>query len=431
MNRREFYPANNEQRKISPELRNLRGILPWARDKTDQVKARIAKLQTRMEELADVGIVWRQPCTSKAALVVSNDLAFAGGKDRVTAFDIETGQQTLTLDVDGLARGLAIVDGNLLVSTTAGKIYCFSDAASARARETQASTTARPYAIDSWTNVYARAADEILQGTGITRGFCLIVGGERGRLAYELARRSDLKIYAVEPDVEKVEQSRIALAAAGLYGHRITVRQADLSSIPYSNYFANLIVSDSLLLTGSIPGVPTTLARHLKPAGGTIALGRPANAPGISPPADALKNWLGNIQLADHAAIATFGKWVTLTRGTLPGARNWSHQYAEPGNTANSGDQLVKGGLGVLWYGDPGPDKMVNRHQGAVGPLVIDGRMIVQGQDSLMAYDAYNGQFLWEVKNPQAIRTGVFQNRNPGNLAAGVNSLFHMAVDAG
>jgi outer membrane protein assembly factor BamB len=55
--------------------------------------------------------------------------------------------------------------------------------------------------------------------------------------------------------------------------------------------------------------------------------------------------------------------------------------------------------------------------------------MFVQGQDSLMAYDAYNGQYLWEVENPQAIRTGVFQNRNPGNLAAGANSLFHMARD--
>ena len=111
-----------------------------------------------------------------------------------------------------------------------------------------------------------------------------------GRLAYELARRSDLKIYAVEPDGEKVKKSRRALAAAGSYGHRITVHQADPTAIPYSNYFANLIVSDSLLLTGSIPGNPMTLARNLKPAGGVIARGRPANAPGNSPSEDALKN---------------------------------------------------------------------------------------------------------------------------------------------
>ena len=113
---------------------------------------------------------------------------------------------------------------------------------------------------------------------------------------------------------------------------------------------------------------------------------------------------------------------------TLPGAGNWSHQYAEPGNTASSGDKLVQGGLGVLWYGDPGPEMMVNRHQGAVGPLVVNGRMFIQGETSLMAYDAYNGLFLWEVENPDAVRTGVFQNRAPGNLAASEDLLFHMAA---
>ena len=35
-----------------------------------------------------------------------------------------------------------------------------------------------------------------------------------------------------------------------------------------------------------------------------------------------------------------------------------------------------------------------------------------------MAYDAYNGQFLWETKNPGAMRTGVYNARVPGNMAA-------------
>ncbi|MGH7127997.1 MAG: malectin domain-containing carbohydrate-binding protein, partial [Planctomycetaceae bacterium] len=48
------------------------------------------------------------------------------------------------------------------------------------------------------------------------------------------------------------------------------------------------------------------------------------------------------------------------------------------------------------------------------------------GQDSIMAYDAYNGQFLWEKKNEDALRTGVFQNYNPGNLVASEDSLFMM-----
>lgn len=430
MNRKEFYPANNERRRITSELRNLYRQLPRAAGaEADKVRAKIAELLARVKEIADDGVVWRKPCTAKAAVAVAGDLVFAGDTGQVTAFETETGKEVWTAEVDGLGRGLAIANGNLFVSTTTGKIYCFADAASARPVIAQESATENPYATDQWTALYQRAAEEILEHTGVTKGFCLVVGGERGRLAYELARRSKLKIYAVESDEEKVAEARRALSAAGLYGHRVTVHHADLAAIPYSNYFANLIVSDSLLLTGKILGDPVKLVRHLKPAGGVIALGRPANAPGGALSGDAMKAWLAKMQLADRGDIKTFETWVTLTRRTLPGAGNWSHQYAEPGNTSNSSDKLVKGGLGVLWYGDPGPDKMMNRHLGAVGPLVVDGRMFVQGEDNLMAYDAYNGQFLWEVKNPQAIRTGVFQARNPGNLAAGEDSLFHMVRD--
>ncbi len=42
----------------------------------------------------------------------------------------------------------------------------------------------------------------------------------------------------------------------------------------------------------------------------------------------------------------------------------------------------------------------------------------------VMAYDAYNGTFLWEYANPGAIRTGVFNNRETNNLAASDDALY-------
>ena len=38
--------------------------------------------------------------------------------------------------------------------------------------------------------------------------------------------------------------------------------------------------------------------------------------------------------------------------------------------------------------------------------------MFIQGTDSVRAYDAYNGLFLWEYNNPGAVRTGVSQQRS-------------------
>jgi outer membrane protein assembly factor BamB len=116
-------------------------------------------------------------------------------------------------------------------------------------------------------------------------------------------------------------------------------------------------------------------------------------------------------------------------RLALPGAGDWSHQYGNPANTAISDEARVTSGLGVLWYGDPGPGEMVNRHDGAVGPLAVGGRLIVQGEWTIKAYDAYNGQHLWTHENEKALRTGVFQNQNPGNLAASEDRVFHFLGD--
>ncbi|MBI2479416.1 MAG: methyltransferase domain-containing protein, partial [Planctomycetia bacterium] len=249
------------------------------------------------------------------------------------------------------------------------------------------------------------------------------------RLAYELARRSDLQVYGIEPDAAKTDESRRALDRAGAYGHRVTIVQADLNELPFSNYFANLVVSDSLLLTGELPSRATEIARSIKPCGGVICLGAPPSAPGAAKiTSDKRRTWLTDLTLAPDEDIKIASSFASLTRGKLSGVGEWSHQYGNVANTSTSSDYRVKGGMGVLWYGDPGPAPMINRHEGASAPLSTNGRMFIQGLDSILCYDAYNGTFLWEYKNPGALRTGVFNNEETSNLAASDDALF-VAVD--
>src|SRR5207248_2987793 len=82
---------------------------------------------------------------------------------------------------------------------------------------------------DSLSDLYAAAAEAILKQTGIKRGFCLVAGSEQGRLAFELAKRSELVIFGVEADERKVAAAREALAKAGLYGSRVTFDHLDLN----------------------------------------------------------------------------------------------------------------------------------------------------------------------------------------------------------
>jgi len=207
-------------------------------------------------------------------------------------------------------------------------------------------------------------------------------------------------IYGIDPDEDEVREGNEALRRAGLYGARVVLEKGSLEKLPYPDYFANLIVSDEMLISGRIEGSAREMFRVLKPCGGVIFIGqsrRGAEISGKRLKADDLRRWLASAGLTElHIAEDESGVWAVVRRGPLPGAGKWTHQYANPGNTACSGDQLVKYPLGVLWFGEPGPAKMLNRHQGGIAPLAANGRFYVEGDNVVMAYDAYNGLKLWE-----------------------------------
>ncbi len=417
VDRTKYLPASRERMKLENQVQDLAKKIRTPSKEIGKLRTQYAEMLKKLTALEEVGVLWKTPTTSEAELALCGNVLIAGGEDRVDAFDRTDGKRVWTSKVEGEARGLAVAQGCLVVSTTKGHVHIFADAA-------QGIVNAEPKTpadIDSSAESQ-ELAKEILETAKIREGFCLIAGAESGELAKALAFNSDLKIYGIEPDPAKVEAARKQLMAAGLYGSRVTIHQADLSAIPYSNYFANLIVSETLLKTGTLSGNPALIARHLKPCGGKIVLG--SKGDGATE-----KAWLSKTNLLDHAEITTTDKHAVMTRGKLPGAGEWTHLYANAGNIAATEDQRIKGGLGVLWYGDPGPGKMVNRHDGAVGPIAVNGRLIIQGDDNVMAYDAYNGHFLWERANPKAFRTGVFQNQNPGNLVGSDEFVFVLIRD--
>ena len=110
------------------------------------------------------------------------------------------------------------------------------------------------------------------------RGYCVVLGCETGELAVELARQSELMIYAVSPDAEKVAKTARTVDAAGLYGARVCVEQWPLGRVPYSDYFANLIVSETAVAGGAPPPDPAEMFRMLKPLGGVALVGGGAAA---------------------------------------------------------------------------------------------------------------------------------------------------------
>lgn len=434
MNRSQYAKASQNRNALEYRIKVLQSGVSRAKgEERNKLQQELEDAQDRLLRNRHENILptvsWSTPSKCDAELIVTANIVLVGGQGQVSAFNRETGKLVWDEKVDGKASGLAVADGRFYVSTDEGKIYCFvsSDVAEGVSKPARlvVTTVANPYPQDALTAIYEAAAEAIIANTGVRKGYCLVVGAERGRLAYELARRTELNIIGVEPDTEKVSSARAALHAAGLYGKQVTIDQGELSVLPYSNYFANLIVSDSLIVTGRIPDDPHQLARHLKPCGGVICFGMPGNAlsdaKAIS--SEQLRQWLTNLELGRCEISEGDGLWATLKRGALPGAGKWTHQYADPGNTACSDDRLLTGPVGLLWFGEPGSAPMVNRHDAAASPLAVNGRIFIQGENVVMAYDSYNGTLLWKREIPGAMRIRL-KRSECGNLSASQDSLF-------
>ena len=434
MDRSPYAKASARRNALEYKIKGLRSSVRRASgDRRTKLQRDLKSSEEQLEQHRHKNIAptikWRVPCTVDGELVVTANCVFAGGQGQVSAFNRQNGKVVWDATIDGKARGLAVANGRLYVSTDEGKIYCFASDNIAKRKIpvslVPSPPVVTPYPEDNLTAVYDAAAEAIVMETGVKKGYCLVIGAERGRLAYQLAKRTELTIIGVEPDAEKVRAAKLALDAAGFYGERVIIDQGELSVLPYSNYFANLIVFDSLLLNGKIPDELGKLARHIKPCGGVICLGMPSNAPGKNNNiySEKLRQSLARLRLGRCRISETNGLWATLKRGPLPGAGKWTHQYAEPGNTACSDDLALGGPLGLLWFGEPGPSPMVNRHDAAAAPLVVNGRTFIQGENVAMAYDSYNGVLLWKRNIPGAMRTRL-KKTECSNLAASADSFF-------
>lgn len=296
------------------------------------------------------------------SIIVAGNTIIAGMLNNyVKIMDMESKSVVWSTEVDGIPYGLAAAHGRLYVSTGKGSIYCFDGSGTKRPKVIQKAPFNSPYGNNK---MYADAAEEIIYKSGINEGYCLDIGCGNGALSYELAKRTNLHIIAIDSDPKMVARARKRLDDACLYGSRVTVHLCDLYENRYPSYFANLIVSGRSVTDEKTIQDKTAVSHIQRPFGGKACFGKP-----------------GSIQIS--------------VRGELEGSGQWTHQYHDPANTVTSEDDLVKGDLRILWFRDP-DFIMPSRHGRGVSPLFSNGRLFVQGLNGIRAYDAYNGHILWE-----------------------------------
>ena len=454
INRAAYAKAASELPKIAKQRGELAKQISATRDamkaaskKGEDTKAAAAKLSELTKELSEVTrreaaltlarVKWQFPHEKLTSIALAGDTVICGGKGVVQSIDAKTGKSEWQAEVKGQIIGTSIGDDRLFASSTTGEIYCFGVEAVTRPKILPRATPILGKGFEPFIP-YHGAAIAILRQTGTTNGFCLVADAGEGGLAMELAKASNLKIVGIESDPVKRTTARTKLAAAGLYGSRVVIEDWAYGELP--DYFANLVVSDRLLAGGKSDAPHSELERVLRPAGGIALFATPESLEGAPRLGGGkwatetgelafrsrVKRLTPSNQLVDSPESTC--NFAMTTRPKLAKAGTWTGLYGNPENTGSSPDELVKGPMGVLWFGEPGSEHMLDRHARSVSPIAINGRLLVQGMEVVMGYDAYNGTFLWKREIPGAVRSRV--DVDGSNLFATDDHLFVGAIDS-
>ncbi|MHC4179096.1 MAG: outer membrane protein assembly factor BamB family protein, partial [Planctomycetota bacterium] len=373
-----------------------------AEEKTVERKDRKGrKVKVRQMSLRQL---WRLPVADvRGRLFLKAGSRFYLGADgTVAALDADPNDKAAEVvwrgTIEGTPWTMLAADEKLFVVTIEGQVHCFGG------RPGQPKTYRQPVSPQPSQAAAATAssdpdpwkvrANAILKGTGVSEGYGLVLGLGDGRLAEALVRASKLHLIAVDPDAKKVDAFRRRMDEAGLYGTRVAAHVGDPVEYPLPPYLASLVVSQDFAAAGMKRGDPFFRAVFgaLRPYGGLACLQASITQ---------LEGPVGQARL-EGARLKSAGKnWTLLVReGALPGAADWTHNYADAAQSVVSKDQRVKLPLGLLWFGGPSNDEVLPRHGHGPSPQVAAGRLLIEGGNMLRALDIYTGRLLWQRRLP-------------------------------
>ncbi|MBM3500534.1 MAG: hypothetical protein FJX74_17905, partial [Armatimonadetes bacterium] len=336
---------------------------------------------------------WQVAHPRAYCMALAGETLVVGGRGTVAAFSAADGKELSKTAIEGQVRGLAVADGKVLASTTGGEIVCLGEGEVA---EPPVVVAGKPGGLEA----------------GL--GYGVALGASDALVASVLTMTN--RVYCIDPDADRIAALRRQLDEEGLYGTHVVAIQAPFDRLPLPDYLADWVsVEEAPAERGDHSAAE--FRRILRPDGGV------AEVPGGERAAAWLREGgvpAGEIRLEGSAALAR--------RGPLPGAGEWTHQYADAGKSGASRDAAVTLPVEMLWYGDPGPAPLVSRHWGGPAPLCVDGRLFVIGQHSIMAVDAYNGRPLWTREAPKVARYPVAQKG--GTAAADGDSVYYAIGDS-
>lgn len=340
--------------------------------------------------------------------IIAGDRLYGCGPAGVFALEVPRGKNPPkvvwenNLEGERPARVVA-ANGRLYVSTLEGSIYCFGEKKQAPKEWPMPEKAAKA------TKTNIDPAD------GVPTGYALVIGPGSGAMAGSMAVAGiDLHAVAIEGSAEKTLDARRSLDEAWLYGSKAAVLEADLNSLP--PYFASHVtVLDAKAEWASDKAQVAALYERLRPYGGEASIKVTADV------GAALEKTVNEAGLPGAELEVKDGVALLRRAGPLPGSGDWTHQYADCGNSVVSKDTLVRAPLGLLWFGGSSNKDVLPRHGHGPSEQVAGGRLFIEGPDMIRAVDVYTGRVLWQVSLPEIGKAYDNTSHQPGANALGSN----------
>ena len=330
--------------------------------------------------------LWQLDVPATNDLIKAGNCLYAADSSGITAVRLVPGKKpevVWSYPTEKIVERLLAAQGKLVAVTGDGTLMVFGDTP---ADEVRKESPARIPLKMSTPKIR-----KMIGSTGITEGYALVLGGDNPALLSGLLEETGLNLVIYDRDAGRVSQLREKFDKAGITSERAQFLHYDGSFPSLPSWFASLIVVTDACYTGfGDRDLLMQLYGSTRPYDGTILLCAKGKQQ------QKLVKGFRDLRLSGVSTKAGDGFYQISRTGPLEGAASWTHNYGDIANTVKSDDQLVKAPLGVLWFGGNSNADVLPRHGHGPGEQVIDGRLIIQGINSLSARDVYTGRVLWK-----------------------------------
>ena len=355
----------------------------------DSITARNAKNPEIVE--------WTLPVDASGDLIKSGSTLYAGGENRLTAVRLTKDGKPEILwkkTIDGEVGRLVAANKKLFVVTLDGKILSFGRK---KVKPVDLFPSNRKIRINKRTKLKAK---KILAETGIKEGYSLYFAPGKGKLLAAIALTSDLHIIAVEPGNSKITKLRKRFDKMGIKANKVAFIRGTPETIDFAPYFSSLTIIKNLKNFPKIYAIT-------RPFGGKIWIEGAVNK---------LKKYQESINKAAYEGLkiekGNVSRLLLTRTGAPKGSSNWTHQYGNMANTIKSDDELVKLPLGVLWFGGVSNMDVLPRHGHGPPEQIMNGKLIIEGMNSISARDVYTGRVIWKTEFTGLGTFGIYYNES-------------------